>query len=90
MYAVNIYRMAAVQIHHGQTHVAALKGWLLTIVQLEAWLDRLTNSTTARLGLCHEHLALHAGLLRDQATAWHARNDENNSQPRYDLYNMVL
>jgi hypothetical protein len=49
MYAVNIYSMAAVQIHHGQTHVAALKGWLLAIVQLEAWLDRLTNSTAARL-----------------------------------------
>ncbi|KAH8627288.1 hypothetical protein IG631_17056 [Alternaria alternata] len=41
--------MAAVQIHYGQTHVAALNYCLLTTVQLEAWLDRMTNNTTARL-----------------------------------------
>ena len=49
MYALDIHRMAAVQIHYGQTTVAALNDCLLTLVQLEAWLDHMTNSTTARL-----------------------------------------
>jgi hypothetical protein len=49
MYAVDIHRMAAVQIHYGQTPVVALNDCLLTTVQLEAWLDRMTNNTTARL-----------------------------------------
>jgi hypothetical protein len=49
MYAVDIHRMAAVQIHYGETHIAELMGCLLTTVQLEAWLDRMTNNTTARL-----------------------------------------
>jgi hypothetical protein len=50
MHAAHIYRVAAVQIHCGQTHAAPSNDYLLTTVQLEAWLDRTTNNTTAILG----------------------------------------
>jgi hypothetical protein len=84
MYAIDIYRMAAVQIHYGQTHVAAR-----TIRQQDS-IEIGEHRRKRFTGLFHEHPALYAELFRDEAITWHFRNDEDVSQPERDLCITVL